>query len=569
MSAEELKAKGNAAFSAGNFAEAVQHFSAAIDLDPSNHVLYSNRSACKASLKQYQEALEDANKVVELKSDWPKGYSRVAAAHMGLQQYDEAMAAYEKGLELDPENAAMKNGLRAAEQAAQQGAGGGAGGIGSMFGSPEFLTKLATSPETRDLISNPAFMQKIGDLQKNPSSLGKYLQDPEIMKALSVGLGISVMNPGDAPPTEREPPAPKPEPAPAPEPEPEPEPELDDEEKARKRRKEEALEEKTRGNAHYKKKEFEQAIKCYESALELDDSDISFLTNKAAVYYEMGDYDKCIEDCNEAVTRGRKMYADYKLIARAMTRKANALVQKGDMEAAIEIYKEALLEHRNPDTLSRLNETEKALKKKKEEEYIDLDLANEEKEKGNAFFKDQKFPEAVKCYTEAIMRGPPSVNPECYKNYSNRAACYIKLGAMPEAEKDADKCIELCPSFAKGYSRKGHVQFVMKEYNKAMDTYQKGLKVDPDNAELKQGLHRCIAQINAMNQGDVSEDELKQRQARAMADPEIQGILSDPVMRQVLHDMQENPQAAQEHMRHPEIVAKIQKLVGAGIVQMR
>lgn len=36
-----------------------------------------------------------------------------------------------------------------------------------------------------------------------------------------------------------------------------------------------------------------------------------------------------------------------------------------------------------------------------------------------------------------------------------------------------------------------------------------------------------------MNRGEVDEAELKERQARAMADPEVQGILTDPVMRQV------------------------------------
>jgi tetratricopeptide (TPR) repeat protein len=48
MSADELKAKGNAAFAAKNYDEAIDFFSQGIALDASNHVLYSNRSACYA-----------------------------------------------------------------------------------------------------------------------------------------------------------------------------------------------------------------------------------------------------------------------------------------------------------------------------------------------------------------------------------------------------------------------------------------------------------------------------------------------------------------------------------------
>jgi len=44
---DELKALGNAAFSAGRYSEAVTQFSAAVALDPGNHVLYSNRSAAQ------------------------------------------------------------------------------------------------------------------------------------------------------------------------------------------------------------------------------------------------------------------------------------------------------------------------------------------------------------------------------------------------------------------------------------------------------------------------------------------------------------------------------------------
>lgn len=40
-----MQAKGNAAFSAGQYDEAIKYFTEAIGVDPSNHVLFSNRSA--------------------------------------------------------------------------------------------------------------------------------------------------------------------------------------------------------------------------------------------------------------------------------------------------------------------------------------------------------------------------------------------------------------------------------------------------------------------------------------------------------------------------------------------
>jgi len=44
-----MQAQGNKAFQAGQFEEAIKHFTDAINLDPSNHVLYSNRSASHVS----------------------------------------------------------------------------------------------------------------------------------------------------------------------------------------------------------------------------------------------------------------------------------------------------------------------------------------------------------------------------------------------------------------------------------------------------------------------------------------------------------------------------------------
>jgi len=586
--ADALKAQGNAAFSAQNYEDAVKYFSQAIDIDGSNHVLYSNRSAAYASLHQYSNALKDAKKCVEVKPDWAKGYSRLGAAYYGLEEWEDAIKAYEDGLRIDPSNAQLQAALNDVMSAKNRPPAGG------IFG-PEAMMRLALDPRTRDLMDDAEFKKMMAGLNQNPGMLQMYMQDKRMQLALEVMLGVKMGTKEDfmngaaaeaaaaagvetmaeassAPRRESATAAAaaasssKPTPAAAAE---APEVEMTDGEKGDAEAKKKAQEAKQRGNELYKAKKFDEAIAAYDQALELYDKDISFLTNRAAVHFEKGDYEACIKDCEKAVEDGRAMRAEYTLVAKALARKGNALVKQDRLEEAIEAYNKSLMEHRVADTLKRLNETEKQLKEKTEQAYINMDISAEEKEKGNEAFKANKYPEAVAHYTEALKRGPPSVNPEAHKIYSNLAACYTKLGAYPEGVKAADKCIELAPEFPKGYSRKGTLQFFMKEYDKAMATYETGLKHDPDNQELKDGFMRCLEQMDKVAHGDESEEDLALRRDKAMADPEIQSILTDPVMRQVLSELQENPAAARKHLLHPDINKKISKLVAAGIIQMR
>ena len=174
--------------------------------------------------------------------------------------------------------------------------------------------------------------------------------------------------------------------------------------------------------------------------------------------------------------------------------------------------------------------------------------AEEEREAGNKYFKNGDFPSALKCYSESIKR-----NPEDARVYSNRAAAYTKLAEFGLALKDVDLCLKLDPKFVKAYLRKGSICLTMKELSRAREAFETALQLDPNCQEAKTGMYDCARASSTLSP--------EERRQQAMEDPEIQQILKDPAMRMILEQMQENPQAANDHMKNPAIRDKISKLV--------
>ena len=121
--AEELKTRANALVAASDHAGALLLLNRAIKMQPGDlHLYYSNRSLCAVSLQKYELAIEDANKCIALKADWPKGYSRLGAALFFCGQIKEAAKAYAQGLSVDPTNETLLQGLQSANAALKQSA---------------------------------------------------------------------------------------------------------------------------------------------------------------------------------------------------------------------------------------------------------------------------------------------------------------------------------------------------------------------------------------------------------------------------------------------------------------
>ena len=210
-----------------------------------------------------------------------------------------------------------------------------------------------------------------------------------------------------------------------------------------------------------------------------------------------------------------------------MARKANAMMQLERFEEAIDLYQKALLEHNDHSIKMGLNKAKKMKADADAAAYINPEIAEEHRQKGNEFFKKNDYPSALKEYEEGLKR-----DPKCLAIYSNRCATYIKLMIFNDALKDADKCLELDPKFVKAYARKGTCHHMLKEYHKALSAYDAGLKIEPDNKDCNEGKQRTIMTIQSTAGADSGTDE--ERLRRAQADPEIQKIMQDPTIVEVL-----------------------------------
>mmetsp|Transcript_16531 Transcript_16531/g.34020 ORF Transcript_16531/g.34020 Transcript_16531/m.34020 type:complete len:425 (+) Transcript_16531:1031-2305(+) len=421
------------------------------------------------------------------------------------------------------------------------------------------IAQMRMDPRFHKYLNDPDIMAKVNMVQKNPNLMGTVLGDPKMMEMLGLLMG-------DPSGGAEEPSAPAPTPAKKEEPAAPMEVEedlstLSPEEREKKETEKKARLKKEEGNNLYKAKKFEEALAAYDEAFSIDPTCMTFLLNKAAVYFAQKKYDDCIEQCNKSLEVGKENMAPFEDRAKAFTRCAKAYQKKKDLGKAIEMCKSAQLEFYSKDTQRLLKSMELEKKKKDKLDYQDEGKAQEAKQRGNDFFREKKFPEAIKEYEEAVKRAP---NDAAIRN--NLSAALTKIMDFNGAKTQVEKALELDPSYTKAWGRKGDIEMAFKEYHKAMESYKKGLEIDPKNAACKDGLRKVTQQIN-YGRSQMTEEQKKEQAAHAMADPDIQAILQDPVVQQTLRDFGENPMAAQQAMNDPGMREKINKLIAAGVVE--
>ena len=178
--AKDWKEKGNALVKEKKYKEALDCYTKAIELDPNDPILYSNRSAMHLNLNEFGQAITDAEKAISIKPDYAKAYLRKGKALEGQQRLQEALDTYKLGLEKDKTNAQL---LEASQELEAQ--------INNPF--LKNYPKLFTDPRTAPLMQDPQFRNLIDFAMKDQKILMQMLQtDPRFMTVFSVLTGIDL-----------------------------------------------------------------------------------------------------------------------------------------------------------------------------------------------------------------------------------------------------------------------------------------------------------------------------------------------------------------------------------------
>ncbi|XP_075599737.1 sperm-associated antigen 1 [Balearica regulorum gibbericeps] len=104
------KEKGNEAFAIGDYVEAVTYYTRSISVIPTA-AAYNNKAQAEIKLQDWDSALQDCEKVLDMDPGNVKALMRRATVHIQLQNYQPAIEDLNKVLCVEPENTIVKKNL--------------------------------------------------------------------------------------------------------------------------------------------------------------------------------------------------------------------------------------------------------------------------------------------------------------------------------------------------------------------------------------------------------------------------------------------------------------------------
>lgn len=290
---------------------------------------------------------------------------------------------------------------------------------------------------------------------------------------------------------------------------------------------------KAEGNKFFVKKDYQNAIKYYNEAVELDPSNTAYYSNRSASYAGLGDWAKAAEDGENCIRVNKKFIKGYFRLATALENSGNfkkavdtltmglaveprnkdlntmkskleeklrsqksqtlqeqaqALLKSGDVPGAFRALESArAVDSKNAALQAQFEQVKAQYEKHEKSRKMGLSPLERIKEQGDEKYKAGMFEDAISVYTKCIdqARSSSDKGQTYIKALSNRSACFKQLSNFDGTIEDCSEVIEIEPENVKALVRRAQAFEAVERYKLALQDVKYVISLGANKAGMQ------------------------------------------------------------------------------------
>jgi tetratricopeptide (TPR) repeat protein len=246
------------------------------------------------------------------------------------------------------------------------------------------------------------------------------------------------------------------------------------------------------------REKYEEALKAFDKALEINPQFAEVLINRGIALNNLARYEEALEDFEKAM----EINPDF---AEAWTGKGVALYYLGRYKEALEAFEKAI--EINPQyanawynkgiTLDKLKKYEEALKAFEKAIEINPQYADAWNNKGVTLGHLKRYEDALKAFEKAIKIDPKNV-----VAWKNKGDALCKLEKYKDALTGYEKATKIKPNFVEALYNKGVALCKLEKCKDALKVFEKAIEIEPHFVEAWDG--KGVALYNPRNASPYS-----------------------------------------------------------------
>jgi tetratricopeptide (TPR) repeat protein len=502
--AHAYNGRGVAYFGKKYFDLAIADYDQAIQLDSKFLAAYNNRGHAYSAKKDYDQAISDYGQAIQINSNSASAYIGRGDAYFAKKDYDRAIADYDQALRINPKSTSAYIG----RGNAYQDKGDLNRAIADYDQAIQLDPKSAAYTSRRSALSD----DKNGSDIEGDRAIAEYGQEIQLERKY-----VSAY--------------------------------------------------KARGDAYFRKKDYDGAIANYDQAIQLDPKSSVAYHQRGSAYREKNDYDRAIAEYDQAIqldpeyvlaynSRGiaYRLKKDYdRAIASydqaiqldpkylpPYNNRGYAYRLKGDLDRAIASYNQAIqldpkyaIAHNNRGYAYRLKgDLDRAIADYDRAIQLDPEyaIAHDNRRaayqdilrRGRAYYEKKDYDRAIADYGLALH-----IDPKSTSAYIGRGNAYRDKGDLDRAIADYDQAIQLDPKYFRGYHSRGAAYFAKKEYGRAIADYDEAISLAPNEIRIYASRAHALMFLERLDEARSLYLQYRGRQNVADGKPWEKLILAD------------------------------------------